>query len=126
MPICNKLLLISLKVVDSSIELRSKKELIKQFLEMVNVTSDIGSDWKTFVEQQKEKDIIKLVEEENLKEDLFRKYLADCFESGALKLNGTEIDSFMAPVSRFGGGRAKKKAELIEKLEVLFDKYYGV
>ncbi|MDD6640657.1 MAG: type I restriction endonuclease subunit R [Erysipelotrichaceae bacterium] len=115
-----------LKVVDSSIELRSKKELIKQFLEMVNVTNDIGSDWKTFVEQQKEKDIIKIVEEENLKEDLFRKYLADCFESGALKLNGTEIDSFMAPVSRFGGGRAKKKAELIEKLEVLFDKYYGV
>jgi len=40
---------------------------------------------------------------------------------------GTDIDKFMPPVSRFGGGnRAKKKQGVIEKLKAFFEKYFGV
>lgn len=44
-----------------------------------------------------------------------------------LKTTGTEIDKVLPPVSRFGGGgRAKKKQGVIEKLKVFFEKYFGL
>ena len=46
---------------------------------------------------------------------------------GALKTTGTDIDKIMPPVSRFGGGgRAKKKQKVIEKLKSFFEKYFGL
>lgn len=48
------------------------------------------------------------------------------FDFGSLKTNGTAIDDIMPPVSRFGGGRAKKKQSVIEKLNNFFDKYIGL
>lgn len=44
-----------------------------------------------------------------------------------MKTTGTEIDKLMPPVSRFGGGgRAKKKHGVIEKLKAFFEKYFGL
>ena len=43
-----------------------------------------------------------------------------------LRTTGTAIDKIMPPVSRFGGGRAAKKLGIIEKLMILFEKYFGL
>jgi len=43
-----------------------------------------------------------------------------------LKTAGTEIDKLTPPVSRFDGGRNKKKQGIIEKLNALFEKYFGL
>lgn len=115
-----------LKAVDSSTQLRSKRKLIEAFLRIVNVDTDVNEDWHTFVDVEMEADIQKIIDEEKLKPEQTRAYIAKSFDFGSLKTNGTVIDNIMPPVSRFGGGRAKKKAGVIEKLKGFFEKYIGL
>ncbi len=123
----DKEILVSIdKIVDSSIQLRSKKELIENFIQTVNASTEVDSDWKAFVQEQMETDLSSLISEENLKPEETRLYLDHSFRDGALKTTGTDIDGIMPPVSRFSGGREKKKQNIIEKLSGFFEKYFGL
>lgn len=123
----DKEILVSIdKIVNSSIQLRSKKELIENFIQTVNASTEVDSDWKAFVQEQMETDLSSLISEENLKPEETRLYLDHSFRDGALKTTGTDIDGIMPPVSRFSGGREKKKQNIIEKLSGFFEKYFGL
>ncbi|WP_324270120.1 type I restriction endonuclease subunit R [Fusobacterium polymorphum] len=115
------------KAIDSSIELRSKKELIEGFIDRVNSSKNITDDFKKFVREEKEKDLEKVIEEEKLKPEETKKFIDNSLRDGTLKTTGTDIDKLLPPVSRFGGGnRIEKKLGVIEKLKEFFDKYLGL
>jgi type I restriction enzyme R subunit len=118
------------KAIGSSLELRSKKELIERFIEQVNVSTKVDEDWREFVREQKEKDLSSIIETERLKPDETRKFVDNSFRDGALKTTGTDIDKILPPVSRFSGGagssRTEKKQGIIEKLLGFFEKYLGL
>ena len=114
------------KAINSSIELRSKKELIERFIEQVNVSTKIDEDWRKFLNERKEADISKIIEEEKLKPEETRRFIDNAFRDGILKTTGTAIDKIMPPISRFGGDRAVKKQRIIEKLMEFFEKYLGL
>ena len=116
------------KAIRSSLQLRSKKELIEQFLETINASTNVSVDWQKFVRQQRQKDIQTLIQEEKLKPKETCKFVSNAFRDGVLKTTGTDIDQMMPPVSRFGGGspRDKKKQTVIEKLKTFFEKYFGL
>jgi len=114
------------KAINSSIELRSKKELIEHFIEQVNVSTKVDEDWRRFLHERKEADISAIIEEEKLKPEQTRRFIDNAFRDGVLKTTGTAIDRIMPPVSRFGGGRAAKKQGIIEKLMLFFEKYSGL
>ena len=115
------------KAINSSIELRSKKELIESFIDRVNSSKNVTDDFKKFVREEKEKDLEKVIEEEKLKPEETKKFIDNSLRDGVLKTTGTDIDKLLPPVSRFGGGnRAKKKLGVIEKLKGFFDKYLGL
>ena len=114
------------KAINSSIELRSKKELIERFIEQINVSSKVDDDWRTFLDESKEEEISALIEEEKLKPEETRRFIANALRDGTLKTTGTAIDKIMPPVSRFGGSRTEKKQGIIEKLMAFFEKYLGL
>ena len=115
------------KAINSSIELRSKKELIERFIEQVNVSTKVDEDWRTFLKERKEEDMTALIEEEKLRPDETRHFIDNAFRDGVLKTTGTAIDKIMPPVSRFySGGRAVKKQGIIDKLLMFFEKYLGL
>jgi type I restriction enzyme R subunit len=114
------------KAINSSIKLRSKKELIERFIEQVNVSTKVDEDWRKFLHERKEADISAIIEEEKLKPEETRRFIDNAFRDGILKTTGTAIDKIMPPVSRFGGGRAAKKQGIIEKLMIFFEKYLGL
>ena len=115
------------KAIDASPELRSKKQLIETFIAGVNDVDDVMAEWNTYVSEQREKELAKIIQEEKLKEPETRKYLANAFRDGEIKTVGTDIDKLMPPVSRFGGGgRAQKKQGVIDKLKGFFDKFFGI
>lgn len=115
------------KAIDSSIELRSKKELIEGFIDRVNSSKNVTDDFKKFVREEKEKDLEKVIEEEKLKPEETKKFIDNSLRDGTLKTTGTDIDKLLPPVSRFGGGnRVEKKFGVIEKLKGFFDKYLGL
>ena len=115
------------KAIDASPELRSKKQLIETFIAGINDVDDVMTEWHDFVVEQRERDLVTIIKEEKLKEEETRKYLENAFREGEIKTTGTDIDKIMPPVSRFGGGgRAKKKQGVIDKLKSFFEKYFGV
>lgn len=117
------------RAIDSSIQLRSKKELIHGFINTMNAATVVERDWHTFVAQQKEKDLGEIIQTEKLKPEETKRFLDNSFRDGTLKTTGTDIDKLMPPVSRFGGGggkRAAKKQGIIAKLASFFEKYLGV
>lgn len=124
----NKEILVAIdKAIKSSLQLRSKKELIENFIETINTDTYVNDDWKHFVREQREADIQSLITEEKLKPEETKKFVANAFRDGILKTTGTDVDKILPPVSRFGGGsRDKKKQTVIEKLKAFFEKYYGL
>lgn len=112
------------KAVNSSMNLRSKKELIREFLSRVNAQTEVDGDWRKFVDEQRENDLAAIINEEKLKVEETHKFMDNSFRDGVLKTTGTDIDVIMPAVSRFGGGnRAEKKKRVIERLMVYYEKY---
>lgn len=115
------------KAIDSSIELRSKKELIHDFIRTIDASTIVDQDWPTFVKEQEEADLGVIISEERLKPEETRRFVDNSFRDGTMKTTGTDFDRIMPPVSRFGGGnRAAKKQGVIARLSKFFEKYLGV
>ena len=115
------------KAVDSSPELRSKKALIESFIAGINEIDDVVSEWRTYIAEQKEKELKEIISSEKLNEQETRKFISDCFENGEVKTTGTDISKMLPPMSRFGNNnRDSKKERVIAKIKAFFDKFYGI
>ena len=115
------------KAVDSSPELRSKKQLIENFINGINEVEDVMSEWNDFVDKEREAELAQIIADERLKPQETRDFIETAFRDGEVKTTGTDIDKIMPPVSRFGGsGRAAKKQTVIDKLKAFFEKYFGI
>lgn len=115
------------KAIDSSPELRSKKQLIETFIADINDAEDVMSEWQTYIIKQRGQELQTIIAEEKLRPEDTYKFLEKAFRDGEVKTAGTDVDKIMPPVSRFGGGgRAKKKQDVIDKLKVFFEKYFGI
>lgn len=123
----DKELLITIrKSIDASPELRSKKALIETFIAGINDVQDVLTEWRSFVVEEKEKELLQLIADEKLKPEETRQFIENAFRDGTVKETGTDIDKIMPPVSRFGGGnREEKKQTVITKLKGFFEKYFG-
>ena len=115
------------KAIDASPELRSKKQLIENFIMGINEVDDVLVEWQDYVVQQREHDLEVLIESERLKPDETRKFIENAFRDGEIKTTGTDIDKLLPPVSRFGGGnRAEMKKGVIDRLMAYFERFYGM
>ena len=115
------------KAIKSSLALRSKKELIDGFISKINADTNVMDDWGKFVKEQKEIDLKKIINDENLNEKETRKFLDNAFRDGQVKTNGTDIEKILPPMRRFGGGnRAERKETIIKRVKKFFEKYFGL
>lgn len=123
----DKELLITInKAIDSSLELRSKKALIQSFIAGINDVDDVLLEWKEFVAKKKEEELAAIISEEKLKDAETRKFVENSFRDGVMKTTGTDIDKILPPMSRFGGGREKKKEGIIQRLLQFFERFFGI
>ena len=115
------------KAIDSSIQLRSKKDLIHDFIRTMDASTVVDRDWTLFVQKQKDAELDTIIAEEKLKPEETRRFVDNSFRDGSLKTTGTDFDRIMPPVSRFGGGnRVEKKQGVIQRMMQFFEKYLGV
>ena len=104
-----------------------KKTLIENFIAGVNDVSDVMLEWRSFVAEEKEKELTAIITEENLKPDETRKFIENAFREGTVRTTGTDIDKLMPPMTRFGGGnRAEKKKSIIDKFIKFFERFLTV
>ena len=89
--------------------------------------SDVMVEWRQYVAEEKERQLVAIIQEENPKEEETRKFMEVAFRDGSVKATGTDIDKLMPAKSRFGGGnRAEKKQGVIAKLLTFFERFFGV
>ena len=125
----NKEILVNIsKAVSASMQLRSKKELIEDFVASVNADTDVDEAWEEYVKQRRQDDLNEIIASEKLKADETAKFVENAFRDGAIRTTGTDIDKILPAMSRFGGdgNRQEKKKTVIEKLKVFFEKYFGI
>ena len=129
----NKALLTAIdKVVSSSIELRSKKQLIELFVASVSAATVVERDWQRFVTERKKEDLASLITSSNLRDEKTRRFMDIAFRDGVLNTSGVEFDGLLPPLSRFGGecggstDRVALKQALAELLSDFFEKYIGL
>ncbi len=125
----NKDILTSIdKAVDASIELRSKKELIHDFINLYSLheNGEIHDAWQRFINAERENELTKIIEDNNLNPTETRRLIANSFRDGVFKTTGTDVDRIIPAMSRFGdSNRSGKKKGVIERLVSFFEKYFG-
>ncbi len=119
------------KAIGGSIELRSKKQLIEDFIAQINTSTDIQKDWQSYIAKKREEELSAITTELKLKPEETKAFIENSFRDGNLRTTGTDIDKILPPVSRFGSGnggtnRSEVKKTVIERLKGFFEKYFGV
>ncbi len=114
------------KAVGASPQLRSKRQLIEDFIGSLNGVDDVMEGWRAFVSQAREKEISEIIDEEHLRESETRRFMENAFREGGVRTIGTDIDRIMPPMSHFGGGRAAVKRRVTARLQGFFEKFFGI
>ena len=116
------------KAIDSSVELRNKKDLINQFISTLDVHSAVDNDWQKFVEEKKVVELNQIIENENLDRDATYTFIQNAFRNGNVATTGTAITNILPPVSRFSatGERTKKRESVLDKLTRFFERFFDI
>lgn len=125
------------KTINSSFELRSKKELIIDFLQslldqdvQIDEIENLISEFNEYKSEKMKEDLSKIINEFNLKSKETFEYIDNCFKIGELKTIGTDIEKVLPQVSRFNSNknlnRYEIKNKVIMELQKYFDKFFNI
>ncbi|MCK9452071.1 MAG: type I restriction endonuclease subunit R [Bacteroidales bacterium] len=116
------------KAIDSSMDLRNKKDLIEQFIESLTPSSQVDDDWQSFVDAKKLKELDQIITEENLDKTETYNFINNAFRDGYLQSTGTALTKVLPPVSRFSptGERTKKRETVLQKLRIFFNRFWDI
>lgn len=116
------------KAIDSSIELRNKKDLIEQFIGSLNVGSNVDDEWHEFVDAKKIEELDQIIVDENLDHDATYKFISNAFRDGGVQVTGTAVTKILPPVSFFSPDNAhtNKRETVLEKLSTFFNKFFDI
>lgn len=125
----NKDILIDInKAIDSSVELRNKKDLINKFIATLDNHSVVDEDWSKFVKEKKIEELEEIIKSENLDSEATYKFIQNAFRDGSIVTTGTAIAKVLPPVSRFSptGERTTKRESVITKLTSFFERFFNI
>jgi type I restriction enzyme R subunit len=125
----NRELLVDInKAIDSSVELRNKKDLINQFISSLDIKSDVDGDWRRFVDGKKVEELEEIIKSEGLDHDATYKFLHNAFRDGSVVVTGTGLAKILPPLSRFNpfNERSKVRDSVIDKLTRFFERFFDI
>lgn len=117
------------RAINSSYELRNKRDLIERFIDSLESSEDVTADWKAYIAEQKERELSAIIADEALDDAATREFVARSFAEGGVAETGTEITRLMTKKpSRFAPANAyaDMKARVIERLKAFFERFSGL
>jgi len=116
------------KAIDSSPDLRDKKDLINRFIESLTPDSEVTEKWKQYVDEQKRKEFYDIVSEEHLKEGPAREFIATAWERGYVPEGGLELNAIMPPINPFdpNANREGKLQKVVGRIKGFFGKFFEI
>jgi type I restriction enzyme R subunit len=116
------------KAIDSSVELRNKKDLIEQFIALLTPVTNVDDDWRKFVEEKKIEELNCIILDENLNKVETETFVKNAFRDGFILETGTAITKLLPPLNPFAPDNqyATKKQTVIEKLKSFLERFLGI
>jgi type I restriction enzyme R subunit len=116
------------RAVDSSLSLRSKKDLIESFIARVNLQDgvDVDEAWRQFIAEQRSQELEQIIEDESLEGAATRVFMDQAFRSGQIQTAGTGLSRVMPAVSIFSptGEHERQRTRVIDKLQIYFERFF--
>lgn len=116
------------RAIDSSLELRNKKDLIESFIASLDPSGEVDDEWREFVTRRRREELEHIISEENLSRDETFQFMEDAFRNGFVQTTGTAITKVLPPVSRFTptGERTRKRESVLDKLKRFFERFRDI
>ncbi|MCL2489961.1 MAG: type I restriction endonuclease subunit R, partial [Propionibacteriaceae bacterium] len=116
------------KAVASNPNLRSKKDLIDQFIATLTPGANVDTAWGKYIAEAKAKELDAIIAEQHLNPEETRAFMEAAFRDGAIPLTGTSVTRILPPVSPFApdNARAVLKATVLNRLREYYDRYTDV
>jgi type I restriction enzyme R subunit len=116
------------KAIDSSVELRNKKDLINQFITSLDIQSAIDEDWRKYVDAKKIEELDDIIRQEDLNRDATYDFVRSSFRNGSVAATGTALTNVLPAVSRFSptGERTKKRESVLAKIIRFFERFFDI
>lgn len=116
------------KAINSSPDLRDKKELIDKFINDLTPDSDVDGEWRQYVNREKREQFNQIIEEEHLKRQEAVEFIENAFQRGYVPEGGMELDGIMPPINPFDptANRQGKITIVLERLKAFFNKFFSI
>ncbi|MBR8461268.1 hypothetical protein KDE12_00160 [Campylobacter sp. faydin G-105] len=114
------------KALDSSLELRGKKDLIMDFITTINPSSDVRGEFIKFTNKKKLEELNRIIEEENLDRYKTLTLIKRAYKNAIVEILGTEIVELMPKMSIFSKQREESKERVTIRLVEFFEKFYTI
>ncbi|EJP4247181.1 type I restriction endonuclease subunit R [Campylobacter upsaliensis] len=118
-----------LKLLDSSLSLRSKKELFLRFIDSLHTQSNVAKDFSTYIKTHKNNALQDIINALNLDPKKTKEFMQDSFERGELRDYGRAFGEILPPSPLFGKGAEqthKVREKALEKLQAFFELFKGL
>ncbi|SUX13149.1 type I restriction endonuclease subunit R [Campylobacter upsaliensis] len=118
-----------LKLLDSSLSLRSKKELFLRLIDSLHTQSNVAKDFSTYIKTHKNNALQDIINALNLDPKKTKEFMQDSFERGELRDYGRAFDEILPPSPLFGKGAEqthKVRKQALEKLQAFFELFKGL
>ncbi|EOI9935307.1 type I restriction endonuclease subunit R [Campylobacter upsaliensis] len=118
-----------LKLLDSSLSLRSKKELFLRFIDSLHTQSNVEKDFRAYIKTHKNNALQDIINALNLDPKKTKEFMQGSFERGELRDYGRAFGEILPPSPLFGKGAEqthKIREKALEKLQAFFELFKGL
>ncbi|GAA7631410.1 type I restriction endonuclease subunit R [Helicobacter pylori] len=110
-------------IINSSIELRNKKDLIMDFIDKYNKDQEVHAHFQDYIHQKREEEFQNIIEENRLNEEKAYSFMQHAFKGGEISFNGTEFPKIIEErPSRFGKNSCYQ--EVKEKVAASLSRFF--
>ncbi|GAA7415060.1 type I restriction endonuclease subunit R [Helicobacter pylori] len=110
-------------IINSSIELRNKKDLIMDFIDKYNKDQEVHAYFQEYIHQKREEEFQNIIEENRLNEEKAYSFMQHAFRGGEINFSGTEFPKIIEEKpSRFN--KNSRYQEVKEKAAASLSRFF--
>ncbi len=110
-------------IINSSIELRNKKDLIMGFIDKYNKDQEVHAYFQDYIHQKREEEFQNIIKENRLNEEKAYSFMQHAFEGGEIDFSGTKFPEIIEEkISRFN--KNSRYQEVKEKVAASLSRFF--
>ncbi len=110
-------------IINSSIELRNKKDLIMDFIDKYNKDQEVHAHFQDYIHQKREEEFQNIIEENRLNEEKAYSFMQHAFKGGEISFSGTKFPKIIEEKPSMFGKNSRYQ-EVKEKVAASLSRFF--